>query len=72
MVPRGDLLPVLCRNIIWSKISALPANGTRKWREKNRLKVGLSTLYAPHTQITTVLPTYGIALIRFVITVAPQ
>jgi len=50
----------------------LPARGTRKWREKNRERVGLSTLYAPHTHTTTVLPTYGRALMRLVITVAPQ
>jgi len=42
--PNGLLLPVLCRKSICKRISILPARGTRKWREKNRDKVGLSTL----------------------------
>jgi hypothetical protein len=40
--------------------------------EKNRTKVGLSTLNPPHNQITISDPIYGIAENKLVITVAPQ
>lgn len=39
---------------------------------KNRVKVELSTENPPQIQVTNVVPRYGIADIRFVITVAPQ
>jgi len=43
-----------------------------KWNEKNRFNVGLSTANPPHIHFTNISPTYGIAEIRLVITVAPQ
>jgi len=39
---------------------------------KNRFKVALSTANPPHIHSTRVLPIYGIAENRLVITVAPQ
>jgi hypothetical protein len=39
---------------------------------KNRLSVALSTAKPPHIHSTKVLPIYGIAENRLVITVAPQ
>ncbi len=47
-------------------------NGSKKCRVKNRVKVALSTEKPPHTHCTIVVPIYGIAESRFVITVAPQ
>lgn len=47
-------------------------NGKRKWRVKNRIKVLLSTENPPQIQKVIVEPIYGIAEIKFVITVAPQ
>lgn len=43
-----------------------------KWKAKNRFSVALSTANPPHSHSTKVLPIYGIALNRLVITVAPQ
>lgn len=39
---------------------------------KNRLRVALSTANPPHIHSTSILPMYGIAEKRLVITVAPQ
>lgn len=39
---------------------------------KNRVRVALSTANPPQTHSTRVLPKYGMADSRFVITVAPQ
>jgi len=47
-------------------------NGKRKWRVKNRVRVALSTANPPHNHCTMVVPRYGIADNKFVITVAPQ
>jgi len=47
-------------------------NGIKKWKVKNRVKVGLSTAKPPQSQVTSLLPKYGTALKRLVITVAPQ
>lgn len=47
-------------------------NGSRKWRAKNRVNVGLSTENPPQAHSTKVCPMYGMAENRFVITVAPQ
>ena len=46
--------------------------GIKKWKVKNRVKVGLSTANPPQSHVTNNLPTYGTALKRLVITVAPQ
>jgi len=50
----------------------MTTNGSRKWREKKRLKVGCPTLNPPQTHTTKLPPIIGIADTRFVITVAPQ
>jgi hypothetical protein len=47
-------------------------NGSTKWIAKNRLSVALSTANPPHIHSTSILPIYGIAENRLVITVAPQ
>lgn len=47
-------------------------NGNTKWIAKNRLSVALSTANPPHIHSTSILPIYGIAENRLVITVAPQ
>jgi len=47
-------------------------NGNRKWKEKNRVKVAELTENPPQIHWTSRFPIYGIAEIRFVITVAPQ
>lgn len=46
--------------------------GSKKWREKNRLRVALSMANPPQTHSTIVCPTRGMVVIRLVITVAPQ
>jgi len=46
--------------------------GRKKWKEKNRVNVALSIEYPPHSHWTKLIPKYGIADKRFVITVAPQ
>jgi len=47
-------------------------NGNRKWKAKNRVRVALSTEKPPQSHCTIVVPTYGIAETRLVITVAAQ
>lgn len=47
-------------------------NGRRKWNAKNRLSVALSTAKPPQIHSTSILPRYGIAENRLVMTVAPQ
>lgn len=53
-------------------IRAATIKGSKKCNVKNRVKVALSTANPPHNQVTIVLPRYGIADKRLVITVAPQ
>jgi len=48
------------------------ANGNKKCKAKNRVRVALSTANPPHTHSTSIFPTYGMAESKFVITVAPQ
>lgn len=47
-------------------------NGRIKWNAKKRVKVALSTEKPPQIHSTRVVPIYGIADSKFVITVAPQ
>jgi len=47
-------------------------NGNRKWNAKNRVRVALSTEKPPQIHSTRVVPTYGTADRRLVMTVAPQ
>lgn len=46
--------------------------GKIKWNAKNRVNVALSTENPPQIHSTRVLPMYGMADKRLVITVAPQ
>jgi hypothetical protein len=46
--------------------------GRMKWKAKNRFSVALSTANPPQIHSTSILPIYGIAEKRLVITVAPQ
>lgn len=46
--------------------------GRIKWNAKNRVRVALSTEKPPQSHSTRVVPMYGMADRRFVITVAPQ
>lgn len=46
--------------------------GRRKWKAKKRVRVALSTEKPPQIHWTSVLPTYGTAERRLVMTVAPQ
>lgn len=46
--------------------------GRMKWNAKNRVRVALSTENPPQIHSTKVVPMYGIADKRLVITVAPQ
>lgn len=46
--------------------------GNKKWKEKNRVKVALSTANPPQTHWTRSIPKYGMADNKLVMTVAPQ
>lgn len=46
--------------------------GRMKWNAKKRVRVALSTEKPPQIHSTRVVPMYGMADSRFVITVAPQ
>ena len=46
--------------------------GRMKWNAKKRVRVALSTENPPQIHSTRVVPTYGIADRRLVMTVAPQ
>lgn len=47
-------------------------NGRIKWNAKKRVRVALSTEKPPQIHSTRLVPIYGIAESRLVITVAPQ
>lgn len=70
--PKGLDEPVSCKKIRWVITIILNINGKIKWNVKNRFNVGLSTANPPQIHETIILPEYGIAEIKFVITVAPQ
>lgn len=53
-------------------MAATTAKGSRKWKAKNRVRVALSTEKPPQIHCTSILPIYGTAESRFVMTVAPQ
>jgi len=46
--------------------------GNKKWNVKNRVKVALSTANPPQTHWTSIVPKYGTADNKLVITVAAQ
>lgn len=70
--PVGLFEPVSCRNSKCTIVRPVMANGSRKWRVKNRVRVALSTENPPQIHCTNVLPIYGMADSRLVMTVAPQ
>lgn len=71
-VPSGFDDPVLCSSIRCTRTNATITSGIRKCKEKNRFNVGCDTEKFPHNHCVTSFPTYGIAEIILVITVAPQ
>lgn len=71
-LPKGFEDPVECKKNTWSIAAAANTKGSKKWKEKNRVRVGLSTEKPPHTHNTTEWPIIGKAVIKLVITVAPQ
>lgn len=70
--PVGLLDPVSCRKSKCTRTRAAIIKGRMKWKAKNRVRVALSTEKPPQIHSTSVVPTYGMADSRFVITVAPQ
>lgn len=72
LIPIGLFDPVVWSLIKW--IITIPAKimGVIKWREKNRERVAWLIENPPQIHSTKNFPKYGIAEIRFVITVAPQ
>lgn len=54
--PIGLLDPVSCRNRACSKVAAMTANGSKKWKAKNRVRVALSTENPPQIHCTKVSP----------------
>lgn len=71
-IPVGLFDPVSWRKRRWTMTMAAIIKGSRKCSAKNRVSVALSTENPPQTHSTRVVPTYGMAERRFVITVAPQ
>ncbi len=57
---------------MWITTNAINTNGSMKCSAKNRFSVGLSTANPPQIHSTNIVPMYGIAENRFVMTVAPQ
>lgn len=71
-IPVGLLDPVSWRKIKWIMVRATMINGRMKWKAKNRVRVALSTENPPQIHSTKLVPIYGIAERRLVMTVAPQ
>lgn len=70
--PKGLDDPFSWMSIMWIITRNVKINGRIKCKEKNRIKVLLSTENPPQIQNVIICPKYGIAEIRLVITVAPQ
>lgn len=70
--PNGLFDPLVCRKNKWIITNIKTTKGSKKWKTKNRFSVALSTENPPQIQYTNVVPKYGTADKRFVITVAPQ
>ena len=71
-VPMGLFDPVMWRLIKWMIVIPARIIGVIKCSEKNRERVAWLIENPPHTHSTRNFPKYGIAEIKFVITVAPQ
>lgn len=72
LIPIGLLEPVSCKNKRCRIVAAKITKGNKKWNAKNRVRVAWSTENPPQIHCTRVVPMYGMADRRFVITVAPQ
>lgn len=72
LVPRGLLEPSLCSRMICTEDSEMMINGRIKCRAKNRVRVGSLIENPPQSHVVSVIPRYGIAVRRLVITVAAQ
>jgi len=72
LVPMGLFDPVTWSLIRWIITILARIIGVMKWREKNRDRVAWLIEKPPQIHSTKNFPKYGIAEIRFVITVAPQ
>lgn len=70
--PIGLFDPVICKKKIWIIVIIAIIKGIIKCNLKNRDKVALSTANPPQIQFTNIVPMYGNADNKFVITVAPQ
>lgn len=70
--PIGFEDPVWCKKSKWIITKAEITNGSKKCKAKNRVKVAFPTANPPHTHWTIIVPRYGTADKRLVITVAPQ
>lgn len=71
-IPQGLFDPVSCRKSRCTVVRATMMKGRMKCRVKNRVRVGLPMAYPPQIHWTMLVPIYGIADSKFVITVAPQ
>jgi len=71
-IPRGLLDPLRCKYDKCTKTKPDKTKGNKKWKVKNRVRVGVSMQKPPQSQYTRLGPTKGSALKRLVITVAPQ
>jgi len=72
LVPTGLFDPVTWSLIRWMIIIPARMMGVIKWREKKRERVAWLIENPPQIHSTKNFPKYGIAEIKFVITVAPQ
>jgi len=72
LTPKGFEDPVECKKKICTITPIKTTKGKRKWKVKNRVKVGPLTENPPHNHITISVPKYGTAWIKLVITLAPQ
>ena len=71
-IPIGLLDPVSWRKSRWTLVSAAMMNGRMKWKAKNQVRVALSTENPPQIHSTKLVPIYGIAERRLLMTLAPQ
>jgi len=72
LIPIGELDPVICKEAKCTIIKEANTMGKIKCIIKKRFKVAFLIENPPHTHSTILFPAYGIADIKFVITVAPQ
>lgn len=72
LVPSGLLDPSSCSRMMCNDDKEIIANGKMKCNAKNRVRVGSLIAKPPHNQVVSVVPKYGTAVSRLVITVAAQ